>query len=72
MIEKEELQEELQEEMHIANAKNEVNVFAVRLRNGLGERMKNDIEHPSKEFVKAIKKVQRRERFKRFFRKIFH
>lgn len=72
MIEKEELQEELQEEMHIANAKNEVNVFAVRLKNGLGERMKNDIEHPSKEFVKAIKKVQRRERFKRFFRKIFH
>lgn len=72
MIEKEELQEELQEEMHIANAKNEANVFAVRLRNGLGERMKNDIEHPSKEFVNAIKKVQRRERFKRFLKKIFH
>ena len=40
-------QEDLKEEIHIANAKNEVNVFAVRLRNGLGKRMKNDIEHPS-------------------------
>ena len=29
--------EDLKEEMHIANAKNEVNVFAVRLKNGLGE-----------------------------------
>lgn len=65
-------QEDLKEEIYIANAKNEVNVFAVRLKNGLGERMKNDIEHPSKEFVNAIKKVQKRERFKRFFRKIFH
>ena len=64
--------EDLREEMHIANAKNEVNVFAVRLKNGLGEKMKNDIEHPSKEFVNAIKKVQRRERFKRFLKKIFH
>ena len=65
-------QEDLKEEIYIANAKTEVNVFAVRLKNGLGERMKNDIEHPSKEFVNAIKKVQRKERFKRFFRKIFH
>ena len=64
--------EDLREEMHIANAKNEVNVFAVRLKNGLGERMKNEIEHPTKQFVNAIKKVQRRERFKRFFKKIFH
>ena len=64
--------EDLQEDIQIENAKNEINMFAIRLRNGLGDRMKHDIEEPPKEFLKAIKKRQRRERIKRFFKKIFH
>lgn len=64
--------EDLQEDIQIENAKNEINMFAIRLRNGLGNRMKHEIDHPSKEFLKAIKRLQRRERLKRIFRKIFH
>lgn len=64
--------EDMHEDIQIANAQNEINVFAIRLRNGLGDRMKHDIEEPPKEFLKAIQRVQRRERIKRFFKKIFH